>query len=63
MRIDLENESAPIRRHAIILTNAKLDSWRMYTSTHRNELINDNANKYLYFVSAEKYRYAWNAII
>ena len=32
--------------------------------TGRNELIvDDNDNKYLYFVNAENYRYAWNAII
>ena len=60
MSIYWENESAPIRRHAIILTNAKLDSWRMYTSTGRNEFIDDNDNKYIYLDTAEKYRYVWN---
>ena len=44
---------APIRRHAIIIKNAKLDSWHMYASTGRNEFEDDNDDKYLYFVNAE----------
>ena len=48
----------PIRRLAIIITNAKLDSWHMYASTGCNEFLDDNDNKCLYFVNAEKYRYA-----
>ena len=56
--------SAPIRQYAIIITNAKLDSWHMYASTGHNEFVDDDDDeKYLYFVNAEKYRYAWNTII
>ena len=46
----------------IIITNAKLYYWHMYTSTGRIEFVDDNDDKYLYFVNAEKYRYARNAI-
>ena len=59
--ITLKNGSAPIRRHAIIITNSKLDFWHMYASTGCNEFVDDNDKKY--FVNAEKYRYAWNTII
>ena len=48
---------------AIILTNVKLDSWHMYASTGSNEFVDDYHDKYFYFLTAEKYRYAWNAII
>ena len=31
-----------MKRHAIIITNAKLDSWHMYESIGRNEVVEDN---------------------
>ena len=51
--IYLENDSVTIRRQDIIKTNAKLDSWHMYVSIGRNEFVEDNDYKYLYFVNVE----------
>ena len=52
-----------MRRHAIILTNVKLDFRSMYASAGRNVFVDDNDDKYIYFLTAEKYRYASNAMI
>ena len=51
-----KNDLAPIKWHAIIITNAKLDSWHMYASISHNEFVDDNDDNYLYFVNAVKYR-------
>ena len=35
----------------------------MHASTGLDQFVDDNDNKYLDFVNAEEYKYAWNTMI